>query len=128
VAHTVAGVLAAAAALAGASLPVAIAGGAPTVRALDAWAAWSLGFAATVVAVHAVITSHKRRARPALWIAVLGATGAAIAAACLVAAAPLWLAAVIATIVRPPATRLRAIGVAFTIVATGSAATMLLSG
>jgi hypothetical protein len=123
-AHTLGGELAAAAALAGAAAPVGVAGGLSSAVALDLWIMWALAFASTVVAVHVVIDSHKRRAtrrRWLLWSALLAGSGAGLAVGGFLAAAPIWAASAGIAIARPPATRLRRIGVLLAIVTTATA-------
>lgn len=123
-AHTLGGELAAAAALAGAAAPVGVAGGMPADLAFRLWAMWTLAFAATVVAVHVVIDSHKRRAtgrRWLLWSCLLAASGAGLVVGHMVAAAPLWAAAAAVVVARPRATRLRVVGAILAIVAAASA-------
>lgn len=127
---TVLGELAAAIGLAGAAAPVAVAGGMGALDALTIWGAWSLAYATTVIAVHHVIARHRRadggRASLGRWLGVaLAAAGlAALIAIAPIAwfAAPLVAAAVAVLIVTPPATRLRAIGVAFLALSLVSAA------
>lgn len=117
---TVLGELAAAIGLAGAAAPVAVAGGMRALDALTIWGAWSLAYATTVIAVHHVIARHRRGPTAASLGRWLGVALAAAGLAALIAiapiawfAAPLVAAAVAVLIVTPPATRLRAIGVAF---------------
>lgn len=118
--HTMFGESLAAVALAGAAAPVAIAGGLAPRDAAVIWAAWSLGYAATVIAVHHVIARHKRPASAAdlARAAALVLLGAAIAALGLrdptawIAVPLVALAALV--LIRPPrATRLRAVGIGF---------------
>ncbi|HEU4734570.1 MAG TPA: YwiC-like family protein [Kofleriaceae bacterium] len=124
--QSVIGETAAAIALAGASAPVAIAGGMSAGGALALWGAWSAGFAATVIAVHHVLAHHRHESRklPTAWsdallgLATLALPGAAIAALAVfdrVAWLALPLAALAAVVVlwSPRATRLRTIGIAF---------------
>lgn len=123
-AHTLGGELAAAAALAGAAAPVGVAGGMPADLAVELWMMWGLAFAPTVVAVHVVIDTHKRRAtgrRWLLWSALLAVSGAGLVLGRLFAAAPLWAAAAAVVVTRPPATRLRVVGVVLATVAAASA-------
>lgn len=119
----------AAVALSGAAAPIAVAAGAPVSRALLAWLAWSVGFGATVIAVHRVIARHRRP-----WTIVDGVAAAALAlvtAAAVVASSrvtilwavvPLSASSALVVLRPPPATRLRAIGVALTAAALASAA------
>jgi hypothetical protein len=120
--QTVAGETLAATALAAAAMPVAVAGGIAIPNVLAIWAAWSIGYASTVVAVHHVLARHRRPARPAdrAW-----AGGLVVLMLASVALARWQPAALIATpliavsaglVVRPPrATRLRAVGTGFVI-------------
>ncbi len=134
-AHTLGGELVAATALAGAGAPVAIAGGVSPGAAVAVWGTWALAFAGTVVAVHVVITCHKRRATRAAagtWLALMAGAGAGIAAGAVSApvvalAAPLWGAAALIALARPPATRLRTVGVAFAAASTLVAAALVAS-
>lgn len=118
--HTIFGESLAAVALAGAAAPVAIAGGLAARDAAVIWAAWSLGYAATVIAVHHVIARHRRPASLAdvPRAAALVLLSAAIAALGLhdpTAWIAIPLAALAALVlIRPPrATRLRAVGIGF---------------
>jgi hypothetical protein len=127
--HTLLGELVAAIAMPGLALPVAVANGSALGPALAMWAAWSIGFASTVIAVHRVIARHKAGATAVDAAALAGM----IATAALLVLAPfpitiaVALVAVSALLVaRPPkATYLRAIGVAITIVATACGAAAL---
>jgi hypothetical protein len=104
--------------------------------ALTDWAMWALGFTGTVVAVHVVIASHKRRvtARRALvWIALLVGCGVGLAIgaalqARFLAASPLWVAAAAITVARPPATRLRRVGVLLAVTATVATGWLVAAG
>lgn len=80
--RTTAGETLAAATLAAAGVPVALAGGVPPPQALGAWLAWALAFAATTAAVRAVIAVHKGRAvlvETHLLLAASAAWAAAVA-------------------------------------------------
>lgn len=68
---TAAGEIVAAAALSGAALPVALAGGVPFGPALVAWSAWVIGFTAGTSTVRGVIKRHKQGARSATDVALL---------------------------------------------------------
>lgn len=122
--HSLVGELVAAIALSGGALPVAIASGATLHRAIALWAAWGVGFACSVIAVHRVIARNRRAASWRDGIAALacaGVIGAAIAvfsyerlAMCAIPLAALSLVLV----ARPPrATHLRKIGVALVVAA-----------
>jgi hypothetical protein len=134
--HTCAGELIAAVALTGAAAPVVVAGGMDPGAALVIWLGWSLGFAATVLAVRRVIACHNRRARAGRALGwILGPALVAAAAACAVVgervpgvaiAAPLTALAAVLVIAHPAATRLRAIGVAIAVAAAGSGALAML--
>jgi hypothetical protein len=136
--HTCAGELVAAIALTGAAAPVQIAGGAAPRVALAIWLGWSLGFAATVLAVRRVIARNKRRParsdRIAGWTLAPALVVAAVACAAIGArlpgiaiAAPLAALAAVLVIAHPAATRLRAIGVAIVVAAAGSGAVAVLA-
>ena len=126
--HTLAGELVAAAALTGASAIVRISAGAAQHVALAWWLGWATGFGATVVAVHRVIARHKHPASlvdHVLGVAGLAASVALLATArahltCLLAA-PLVVAATAIILAPPRANRLRAVGVAISIVAAVAA-------
>ena len=123
--HTLAGELVAAVAVVGASAPVAVAAGASDRVALWLWAAWSLGYAFTVVAVHRVIARHKKRATyvDALAIvAALAATGGALALG-MYLALPLAGCSLVLLVAAPSAKHLRAIG--FVLVAASAASVAL---
>jgi hypothetical protein len=134
--HTCAGELIAAIALTGAAAPVVVAGGMAPDAALAMWLGWSLGFAATVLAVRRLIARHKRRARaPRALGWILGPALVAAAVGCAVVgervpeiaiAAPLAALAAVLVIAHPAATRLRAIGVAIAVAAAGSGAVAML--
>jgi len=133
--HTIAGELIAAIAITGASLPVSVAGGLALERALAIWLAWSVGFGATVVAVHRVIARHKRGAAPidrvlalVLIATVLALLGGAAAYAPLAIAAPLTALATLLVIAPPSAARLRAVGAVTVVVAVTSGAIAVLGG
>ncbi len=123
--HSLVGELVAVVALTGAAAPVAVAGGASLDTALALWAAWAIGFACTVVAVHRVLARHRA---PASWLD--GAVAAALAATTLVgtiaghalAILPLGAIATALVLRPPPATKLRAIGVALVVAALASGA------
>lgn len=88
----------AAVALSGASVPVAVAGGAELPRALLAWGVWSLSFVLGTAAVRAVVAKQKAGVRPtSSALILLGGTVAIGAASAQVplafAAAPTLLAA-----------------------------------
>lgn len=122
---TVPGEIVAASALAAAAAPVAMAAGAPARETALVWTAWAVGFAATVIAVHLVIDTHRRRATTAGVLASfvgLAILAAAIGGGRLWIATPLWLVATATAILRPPATRLRTIGVIMAVAATVAAA------
>lgn len=142
--HTLGGELIAAVALTGASGVALAAGGAAVDAAMLRWLGWAVGFAATVVAVHRVLARHKHRAtavdrrssiaggRAPRGIDRALAVGFAAAAAALIATAPRCATSAIAAplvalaagviAVPPPATRLRALGIAVVATAAVSAA------
>jgi hypothetical protein len=126
------GELVAAIALPGAAAPVASASGYPFSAAVTMWAAWSVGFGCSVVAVHRVIARNKRAAALADVAIALALVGVALATAATAIIEPLALvamplaAASAALALRPPsARRLRAIGVALVVASSGSIAIAL---
>lgn len=135
--RTCAGELVAAVALTGAAAPVLVAGGMAPDAALVIWLGWSLGFAATVLAVRWVIARHKQQARgvqPTGRILAPALVAAAVACAVvgervpgIAIAAPLVALAAVLVIAHPAATRLRAIGVAIAVAAAGSGAVAVLA-
>jgi hypothetical protein len=119
--HSLAGELVAAVALTGAAAPVAVAGGASLAAAFATWAAWTIGFGCSVIAVHRVLARHRREPRVLdRMVAVALAGVAVIAALVAVAAVPLCAIATVLVLRPPPATRLRAIGVALVIASLAS--------
>jgi hypothetical protein len=125
--HSFAGELVAAIALPGASAPVVVASGMSWQLAACIWAAWAVGYACSVIAVHRVIARHKRA--PTRIDAIVGAALAAVtlAVVALVAwtplamvALPLAMAGTVLAINPPSARRLRAIGVALVIASVAS--------
>jgi hypothetical protein len=127
--RSLAGELVAAVALPGASAPVAVASGLAWPRAAALWAAWTVRYACSVVAVHRVIARHRRAATAAdrgLAAAAVGITVAvaalATAAAIAAPAVPLAGASAMLLIAPPRATRLRAVGVALVIASIASGA------
>ncbi len=136
--RTVAGEVAVATALSSTGFPVAVASGVSPATAAAAWLAWTLGFAATTLAVEVVLARARAPARdpgpPATGaVLLLQGTAVALAAAGVVpravpaAVAPLALASLVVILLRVPARRLRVVG--WTALA-GSAATLavLLAG
>lgn len=110
--HSLAGELVAVVALAGAGMPVAIASGAALERAALLWLAWTLGFGASVIAVHHVIarrrgpTPHDR----ARVLAIIAFTLVTLWPAVL-PALPIAVTAVVVALVSPSPRHLRTIGV-----------------
>lgn len=107
---TAAGEMAAAAALAGVAVPVAIASGVPWSAAAGAWGAWTVAFGASTWAVRAVIAHQRaplpwaRRVLPLAAAALLGLAGAlqgALPWYCAAAAAPMLFVA-LAVAASPP--------------------------
>jgi hypothetical protein len=132
--HSLAGELVAAVALSGASAPVAVASGIAERAAIELWAAWAVGYACSVVAVHRVIARHRRPASrvDAFVVAGLAAVLAAVIAAAsrepiAAVAVPLAAIATAVSIRPPPATRLRAIGVVLVVASIASGAIALAS-
>lgn len=125
--RTLVGELAAAVALSGASAPVVVASGGTNDAALALWAAWAIGFACTVIAVHRVIARHRAAAswHDVLAIALLAAITAAsvvlvIRGSVIGAAAPLALVSTALALRPPRATYLRTIGVVLVVAAVAS--------
>ena len=116
---TTAGELLAAAALAAASLPVALAAGAAPAVAWGAWGAWCLAFGTSTLAVRAVIAHARaplawprRLAAPAaaIAIALIGCSAGVLMPSAAIGAAPMLLLA-LAIAARPPGPRsLRTVG------------------
>lgn len=125
--HSLLGELAAAIALPAASAPIAVASGISSHTASLLWLAWSIGYAASVLAVHRVIARHRRAAT---WIdrVIVLALGAALAVVfvagmeipLLLSALPLVALSGGLVVWPPRANHLRAIGVA--LVAASAAA------
>ena len=130
--HTLAGEIVAATALAGASVPVAMASGAQWRDASLMWAAWAIGYAYTIVAVHRIIERNRKSwsssdlvvaACALLGVAVLAVTGYEHARVAL----PLALAATVTIAAKPSARRLRTIGIVLvgaSLIAVGLAQTI----
>ncbi len=118
--HSLTGEVLAAIALPAAAIPIAVASGALMERAVEHSLAWSLGYVASVIAVHRVLARNKHPATaadPAILVALLALIAACIALALHVtpiAWLPLPLVAASCVLVAwaPPAKHLRAIGVA----------------
>ncbi len=117
--HSAGGELLAAMALPGLAVPVAVASEVSIVDALLVWSAWTVGYAASVVAVHRVIARHRRAATAVDWMVATSLVGATIGAALLarsssvaLVALPLLACTTLLVLHPPRATRLRAIGVA----------------
>jgi hypothetical protein len=124
--HSLPGEVLAAIALPGLAAPVAVASGLPIVHAVSLWAAWALGYVASVVAVHRVIARHRGAATfvdRTLGALLLTATVTAILVARTFALAlPLLALSTLLALHPPPATRLRAIGIALVAMSCGSVA------
>lgn len=126
---TTPGELLAGVALASASIPVAMAGGASAALAASACATWAVALSAGTAAVRWVIARHRNGASDPLLLAILvGATaiGAAVATryAIVTAAGPMVVAAWV-LIARPPHPRhLRRVG--WTLIASSTATAALL--
>lgn len=118
--HSITGEVVAALALPGLAAPIAVASGLPSSHAVLVWAAWALGFAASVVAVHRVIARHRASATivdrvvGALLVIATAMAAAVVARAASTAAValPLLVFSTAIVLYPPRATRLRAIGVA----------------
>jgi hypothetical protein len=113
--HTLVGEIVAATALAGAAAPVAVAGGVPACVAAQLWAAWALGLACMVVAVHRVLSRRKRAASWRDHAIAGGLVAVTIATTQLPVAFPLAAMSAALAIAPPRANRLRAIGVALVV-------------
>ena len=131
--RTLAGEVAVAVALSSAGFPVAVASGVAPATSAAAWLAWSLGFAATTVAVEVVLTRARSPVRDpgaaaAASVLLLQGTAVALSAAGVVpwtvplAVAPLALASLAVIWLRVPARRLRVVGWA---ALTGSTAALV---
>ena len=126
--HSLGGELVAAVALCGAAAVVASASGLAWQRAAALWTAWTLGYGATIVAVHRVIARHKRPPSRFDRIVALGPSMVAllaIAAAAVrveaVAAVPLATIATAIVLHPPRASRLRPVGMAIVVASIASA-------
>jgi hypothetical protein len=125
---TALGELLAAAALSGAGLPIAVAGGVPLAHAGAAWGAWLAALSASTVAVRHVIARHKQRREPLALPVLAAATLATLAGLAshrtLLAAAPM-LAGAWFLFLRPPSPRhLKRVG--WTLVGLGATSAALL--
>lgn len=127
--RTVVGEIAAAVALSGASAPVLVASGATNRAAFVLWAAWAVGFACTVIAVHRVIARNRTTAswRDAVALAVLGAVAVTTIffvahESSIGAAAPLALISTGLVVSPPRARHLRTIGGALVVASVASGA------
>jgi hypothetical protein len=107
------------AALAAASLPVAIASGVSIAAAWSAWIAWAIAFAASTIAVRAVVAHARahvawfRRAAGPLALAVATfalARGGVVTPLAAAGAAPMLVAAIALAVAPPPPTALRRVG------------------
>lgn len=112
--RTLGGEAAAAVALSGAAVPVAVASGLSVAAATSHWSAWCVGFVASTAAVRAVIASSKGRPERISWLVLAVAIGVVGAGWCtpLAAAAPLVLTAGVVRVVSPHARHLRKLGFA----------------
>jgi hypothetical protein len=123
--RTLAGEVLAATALSGAAVPVAASGGLSRTDVVLLWAAWSIGFAATVVVVRDVLANHRRTRAEARGVTVLprrtafallslaGWLGIATLIVPLAAVAiPLVVAGLVIDLAGPSARSLRAVGIA----------------
>jgi hypothetical protein len=120
--HSLGGELIAAIAFPGAAAPVLVASGIPLADAAAIWAAWAIGYACSVVAVHRVLARHRKPV--AIVDRVLAVGIFAVIAGALVLhaavpvagiAAPLAAVALYLVVRPPPAKRMRAVGVALVI-------------
>lgn len=125
--RSLSGELVAALVLPGACTPIAVASGVPLTTAVLLGAAWSIGFAATVVGVHRVISRHRRTATLTDRVIAVALGGVMILVGALGFGEPsLWIAAPLVAVSLvlvarpPPVRRLRAIGVALVIASVAS--------
>lgn len=134
--RTLAGEIAVAVALSSTGFPVAVAAGVAPATSAAAWLAWSLGFAATTIAVEVVLTRARSPARDpgaaaAAGVLLLQGTAVALAAAGVVprtvplAVAPLAIASLAVIWLRVPARRLRVVGWAALAGSTGALVVLL---
>jgi hypothetical protein len=112
--HSLFGELVAAVALPAAAIPVAVASGEALRAAMSVAAAWSIGFAMSVVVIQRVIARGRQpRGRMDALVSIgVGCIGGVVIALGLPVAAPLVLASLVVAMWAPPPARLRAIGVA----------------
>jgi hypothetical protein len=118
--HSLAGEVVAASALPGACAPIASASGVGMRTAVLLWLAWSLGYVASVLAVHRVIARNRRPASVVDVLLVVGLAGVIVAIAVVaprmfVLAMPLVAISTL-LVARPPGAKyLRAVGVALVV-------------
>lgn len=117
--HSLVGELVAACVLPSALAPVAVAAGIEIRAACLLWIGWSLGYTASVIAVHRVIDRHRSRATPAnktitagLVAMLFGLATAVLRFPLIAVALPLVATSVVLAVCPPSARRLRAIGAA----------------
>jgi hypothetical protein len=127
--HSLPGEVVAAVALPGLAAPVAVASGFSIMHAVAIWAAWAVGFVASVIAVHRVIARHRKPATVVdriLGAVLLAATATAALAvretSTLALALPLLALSTLLALYPPRATRMRAIGVALVVMSCVSVA------
>jgi hypothetical protein len=129
--HAASGEIVAATALAGAGAVVGTAAGMAYETALWIWLAWSIGYSATVVAVHRVLDNHRRSklrlsrsARDGIAIAGLFAVAVAIVFVARVLP-PLWIAEPLvvasALVVATGRARLQTVGIVLAVISAGCA-------
>ncbi|MCC7540237.1 MAG: YwiC-like family protein [Deltaproteobacteria bacterium] len=105
----------AAAALASAAVPVAMACGVAPLRAASAWIVWAAGLAACTAAVRWLIARHKGRPEPSSFVILVSVTALVISGtvtvdAGLAAVLPLFAAAWTLVVVKPHPRDLRTVG------------------
>lgn len=127
-AHSLGGELVAAVALPGAGALVSVASGLPWPVAAALWAGWALGFAASVIAVHAVLGRKRGRASAARGYLLVTLAVVIAQVPRLFVALPLVAAAAAIALAAPPPRRLRAIGVALVVASIASGALVLTTG
>ncbi|NVB85172.1 MAG: YwiC-like family protein [Kofleriaceae bacterium] len=126
--HSLWGELVATIALPGASAPIAAASGVSLAIAGELWLAWSIGFAASVVAVHDVIGNRRGRTRATtVHAALLAALAAIVGVVAFVRplqapAVPLVALSAVVAILSPSPRKLRTIGVVLVVASLASSA------
>lgn len=114
--RTLGGELVTAVVLTGAGAPVSVAAGITWSTAAALWAAWAVGYACTVIAIHRVLARHRRPASRVDHLTAVALVGVVIGAVVLrgpaLVALPLAASSLVLVVWPPRATKLRAIGFA----------------